>query len=318
MDPVFLNAKVIRAIKDILPAEVSLSATLMDVLPINKESVYRRLRGEVVFSFYELSIIARKLGISLDALIRTEPGDNAIFELIEQQYQAEEGNLSVTTSKFETILSHVLQDPASKFELSHNLFPQVPAHLFYYLSKYNSFKWVYKNGEALSFKEIDYPHDIFRMHRNNNLATMEIKETSYIWDHTIVEMMVREIQYYNEINLLDKEDVLLLKEDLHKFLFYVDRLAREGVFPTGNKVNIYISSVSTDAAYSYLESEKYRLCMIGAFDFQYVMSTDNVAYEIMKRKMHSLKRGAIQISESNENYRLSFFRKQHELVDQLD
>ena len=51
MDPVSLNNSVIKAIKEVLPEEANLFLFLSDVLPLNKEAVYRRLRGEVAFSF---------------------------------------------------------------------------------------------------------------------------------------------------------------------------------------------------------------------------------------------------------------------------
>jgi len=319
MNPVILNVNIIGAIKEKLPEEVSLIHFLSDLLPLNKEAIYRRLRGEVVFSFFEIYLIAEKLEISLDQFFTSFHKENVSFELILQQFQNTKNSASNDISKFEQILGNVLKEPSSTFELSHNLFPQVPTHMFFHLSKYNSFKWVYKNRitHAIPFKKIEYPQEIYQMHRANNNETMKIKNTSYIWDYKIVEMLVEEIKYFAKINLIDKEDVAILKEELHEFLLFVEELTIKCIFPTGNKINIYISPVNSDAAYSYIETPDYKICMIGVFDFQYIFSTDKKAFDLMKRKIMSLKKGATLISGSNEIYRIRFFRTQHELIDTL-
>lgn len=318
MNAVVLNDNVIKIIKESLPKETNITNFLSGFLPLGREAVYRRLRGEVCFSFFEVCTIAQKLGVSLDLFFRTCSND-VYFELVQQQFQEIENDNIKASNKFEQTLGEILTDSSSKFELSHNLFPQVPTHLFYHLSKYNSFKWIYKNGiaQTTSYKEVEYPQSIYQMHKDNNMTTMNIKETSYIWDYTIVETMIREIKYFENINLLDSQDIAILKEELHEFLYYVENLTEKGFFPTGNKIDIYISSINTDAAYSYMESPNSQISIIGVFDFQYIISTDSHAFEMMKRKIMSLKKGAILISRSNEIYRISFFRKQHELVNTL-
>jgi len=320
MDSLVLNLNVIMAIKEVLPENINISHFLYDTLPINKEAIYRRLRGEVPFSFFETYLIAQKLGVSLDYLAKSSSKDYTIFELVQQQFQAIEGNPYKIANKFEQILGKILTDSSSIFELSQNLFPQVPSHMFYHLSKYISFKWAYKHNalHATPLKKTEYPQNIFEMHKKNNIETMKIKNTSYIWDYTIIEMLVREIRYFADLHLLDKEDIAILKDELYEFLDYIEELTIQGAFPaTGNKVDIYISSVNSDAAYSYMESSRYQISIIGVFDLQYITSTSNEAFEIMKGKISSLKKGATLISGSNEIYRISFFDKQRELVNTL-
>lgn len=318
MNPVTLNINIINAIKEKLPEDMTVSHFLSGFLPLNMDAIYRRLRGDVPFTFFEIYLIAQKLGVSLDHLAKSAAKETSNFELILQQFQPEKNDPSRIANKFEQILGSILADSSSRFELSHNLFPQVPAHLFYHLSKYNSFKWVYKNSsQATPFKQIEYPQEIFEMHKKNNMETMKIKNTSYIWDYTIIEMLVREIKYFADINLLDKDDIAALKEELYEFLHYVEDLTVKGTFPTGNKIDIYISSVNSDAAYSYMESPRSRICIVGVFDLQYIISTDSLAFDIMKAKIMSLKRGAALITGSNQVYRVSFFEKQHELVGTL-
>lgn len=322
MNETTLNTNIITTIKELLPDQMNIVTFLSELLGLNKGTTYRRLRGEIPFSIAESSLIAQKIGVSLDYLIRSGNETFNSFELILQQFETEtekDSNTSKGSSKFEQILGNILSDTPSTFELSHNLFPQVPAHLFYHLSKYNSFKWLFKNKthKPIPFKDVEYPRALFEMHKTNNIATQQITTTSYIWDNTIIEMLVREIKYFASIKLLDNEDVILLKQELFEFLDYVEDLTISGVFPTGNKVNIYISSVHSDAAYSYMESPRFRICIIGVFDLQYIISTDSQAFEIMKGKISSLKKGATLITGSNEIFRISFFDRQQKLISSL-
>lgn len=320
MDPIILNTNVIKGIKEILPENINISGFLSDLLSLNQSAVYRRLRGEIAFSFFEIYLIAQKMGVSIDYLAQSASSESIIFEYIQQKFHETGGNSDRKPNKFEQVLGNILSDySSSTFELAHNLFPQVPTHMFYHLSKYNSFKWAYNNNDLpnMPYKKIEYPREIFEMHKRNNMETMKIKYTSYIWDYTIIEILIREIKYFADINLIDSEDVAILKEELYEFLNYVSDLTIKGTFPTGNRVDIYISSLNSDAAYSYMQNSRYQLCIIGVFDLQYVISTDSVAVDIMKGKILSLKNGSTLISGSNEKYRLSFLKEQYRLVDTL-
>ena len=61
-----LKDGLIRAMKDKMPGGNNLASALTEILCIGKEAVYRRLRGEVAFTFNEAAVISRELGISLD------------------------------------------------------------------------------------------------------------------------------------------------------------------------------------------------------------------------------------------------------------
>ena len=55
----------INVLQQKIPQKASLVNTIADLPVIDKDAVYRRLRGEVNFSFIEMASIAIKLGMSL-------------------------------------------------------------------------------------------------------------------------------------------------------------------------------------------------------------------------------------------------------------
>ena len=63
--------ELISTMREVTPKEGNLANVLMDILCMSKEAIYRRLRGEVAFTFSEVAIIAGELGISLDKIIGT-------------------------------------------------------------------------------------------------------------------------------------------------------------------------------------------------------------------------------------------------------
>lgn len=320
MDASTLNKELQEVIKNSLPAGKSIAAFLMDVLKIGKEATYRRLRGEVPLSLHETYLIVKTLGISLDYIIKTIPNENHIFELIQQHYFNLRDIDYKTIYTLNKILKQIKDEPESEFVISSNVFPQIPIHISYLLSKYNSFRWIYRNQKMYTlkpFREIDYPDDVYVMYRNTVFQTMNIKKSYYIWDSMIFAGIVNEIKYFSGIYLINDDDIIQLKEELHNFLFYIENIAKKGVFDTGNKVYIYITNINSDTSYGYLETNHLCVSMIGAFAHNYLVSYDRKALDTIKETINSLKRVSTLISGSGEMYRSAFFKNQHDLVDTL-
>ena len=76
-----LNTNLIEAAKEKFPAKGQLANILMDTLYMGKEAIYRRLRGEVPFTFQEAAIISKELGISLDRIAGVSFSNNAMFDI---------------------------------------------------------------------------------------------------------------------------------------------------------------------------------------------------------------------------------------------
>lgn len=63
--------ELISTMREVTPKEGNLANVLMDILCMSKEAIYRRLRGEVAFTFSEVAIIASQLGIRWIRLLVT-------------------------------------------------------------------------------------------------------------------------------------------------------------------------------------------------------------------------------------------------------
>jgi len=315
-----LNKNLLEQIKRKLPPGLSVTSFLMETLFLGREAIYRRIRGDVNFTFYEAYLLSQKLNFCLGSINLSQEEEKIYFELKQQKYyNLDEGDYK-KYDDFIRIIKTATSEPYSEFAVSSNTVPQLPTQIFYHLGKFNSLRWIYQNQNIYSpqcFHEIDYTDQQFRLNKESIYETMKAKMTYYVWDKNIVESMVNEIKYFESIYLIKREDVLAIKKELHECLDFLDVIAKKGHFDNGNRVDIYISPINSDAAYCYMASDNTYISIIGAFVLNYVISTDKQVLMKMKDTILSRRRVATLISGSGEMERIAFFNKQHEIVETL-
>ena len=90
-----------------------------------------------------------------------------------------------------------------------------------------------------------------------------------------------------------------------------------GRFDNGNKVHIYISDITSDTGYAYLDTEYLHLSLINAFALNYLIALDKRTLDKIKERVQSPERVSTLISESGKEQRLWFLRVQRERVSTL-
>ena len=73
--------ELIGVMRERIPKGSNLANSLMEILCMGKEAIYRRLRGEVAFTFEEVSLISQHLGISLDKIVGRRMLNDTMFDL---------------------------------------------------------------------------------------------------------------------------------------------------------------------------------------------------------------------------------------------
>lgn len=317
----FLYDNLLNAIKEKFPLKTNMVSALVDLLCIEKEAVYRRLRGEVAFTFAEIVTIANTFGISLDNIVGTLTAKSRPFQLklvdflhpVEIDYDM--------LDQYIDILSLAREDDKSELIDCTNILPQQLYMKYTYISRFYLFKWLYqcgKPGRTKRFAEIEVTDRFAEM----QIATVEesryIRNSYYILDPLIFHYLVNDINYFMSINLLDADDVKHLKVELMKLLDELETLAARGCFEdTGNKVFIYISSVNFDTSYWCVLVNNYRISMIKTFILSSVASLDEGTYDKLRKWLRALIRSSIMISVSGERQRVAFFKAQRELIQSL-
>lgn len=310
----------IEAIKKAIPENGKISTILANLLSIEKEAVYRRLRKEVPFTFSEMAIISQEMGISLDNIISFAPEKSRPFQL---KLIKHEDPMDVDLALLEDmihILNQLTYAQDSEIGISCNVLPLSIYLNYEYVSRFYLFKWKYmyeKVSTIKRYKEIEISLKLRKIHQNIINWSQQIKTINYILDNMVFHYLVNDIRYFTSIHLITEEEVQSLKKEIIRLIDNTELLAARGHNRCGNKINLYISNINIETSYTYFESHNYRMSMIKAFSLNAVTSRDELTYDEIKSWMHSLKRVSILISESGEKQRILFFEKQREVVNTL-
>lgn len=317
-----LNHNILSAIKEKIPNKKSLANLLADLLCIEKEAVYRRLRGEVAFTFAEIALIANELGISLDSMIsntlaqRSKPFQLKLTDFLnpnEVDYSMME--------EFISIISEAGNDPKSELSDCTNI---LPIGLFYgypYIERLYLFKCLYQSAQTnkiRSFKDVVYSSRVKQYQKETLYTLKQIKNTNYIFDPFIFRYLVNDIAYYRSIDFMDEEDEHYMKGDLMRILQNMEQLAVSGMYnETGNKVSMYVANVNFDLSYWYININHLHISLIKAFALNSFATVDEDSYVILRQRIETLLRSSTLISVSGERQRMDFFEKQREIISVL-
>ena len=85
------------------------------------------------------------------------------------------------------------------------------------------------------------------------------------------------------MHLISDQSVALLKKELSELIRDFEKMAAEGEYENGNKVNFYLSEVDLEASYAYISSERYKVAGIALFSLNSMHSFDPMMYEYVRR-----------------------------------
>jgi len=316
-----IQRNLLKALEKKFPDKAELVEMLVKILFMEKGAVYRRLRGEVPFSFFEVANIAEKLNISLNNLIYADLVKTDHFELNIVEYI----NMNEADYKqwedYISLIGLAKNDPLSEIAESSNILPLLIYGKFDSISKYFLFKYQYLFNETesrISFGNLVFPERLKHIYHSYFNVSKNFSKTILIWDHLIFRYLVTDILFFSDTNLIYKEDIQEIKKDLFALLDYIDEIAFNGCFKeTGNSVDFYISDINFDADYSYVQFNDLHISHVRTLILNSVASPLKSSFDIIKRWIQSLKKSSTLITKSGAIYRADFFEKQRKIVAEL-
>ena len=316
-----LHNDLLRVLKNKIPEQTVLVERLMDILYMERGAIYRRLRGIVPFTFFEVVNIAEKLGISMYELMSVDSVQVDRFELKIIEYT----NMNEADYKqwdnYIALISSANNASQSELAESSNVLPITIYAKYESLVRYFLFKYQYLLNESenrVSFGDIVLPERLSRIYRSYFSESKNFTNTIYIWDNLIFRYLVTDIRYFSEINLISAENILEIKNDLFALLDYIEEITLNGCFQeTGKPVSFYISDVNFDADYSYVQIDDFYMTHVRTFILNSVASTDLSSFRKTKNWIHSLKKSSTLITQSAAAFRGDFFEKQRKIISEL-
>jgi len=310
----------LERIEEKIPQKTEIASILSDMLCIGKEAVYRRLRGEVPFGFYEAMTISRQLGISLDSLDMVSSSVSKPLKLRLIEYINPVESDFALMEEIITILKFCKDIPDAKGGEITNILPQ-PLYVDHrHILKFYLFKWKYQSNylnKVIPYKDIVIVDKLQRA-QEENAKWAKYLHTDYIFDNHIFSDLIANIKHFYYVDLITSEEIHLIKQDLLSILDEIDILTRSGSFKeTGKKVNIYISNVNIDTGYCYIDVPNYQLTIVKTFLLNGIATTDKKIFEELTHLLQSMKNQSILITGCNEKERFNFLKKQHKIIESL-
>jgi len=310
----------INALQQKIPQRASLVNTIADLLIIDKDAVYRRLRGEVNFSFIEMASIAIKLGISLDNIvgIATMEQKPVLITLAKHINPADADYR--TFGNYIYLLNSVKDKPDSLLLESGNVLPHNIFYDYEYFTRLNMFCWHLGNNDGTDtpYHQVTIPEPMREMQKQVSELIRHIKTARYVWDRMIFQRIVNNVKVFSQLRLIKEEDVLLIRNELLEIVDNIEKLAIRGRYEdTGNEVFIYISDILFETSYSTLKSQNTFLSQFKTFLLNANSSLDEDVYHSVSNWILALQRKATLISISGEKARTDFFNTQRKILNTL-
>ena len=340
--------RILEVLHEKFPQKSQLTEALMDLLSIERESAYRRLRKDVMFTVEEVMKMAFAWNISLDEIVGINFNEISFKMRLMNYLDPSNEDLNSFKKKIDRFEEFKDVPEMEYMEISNKL-PRVLSCGFLHLSKFQLFKWAYQfnmsqhheektlsysqvfftkkmaklmsdchEKKTLSYSQVFFTSKMAKLMSDCYVGMKNVAYTTYIWDYMIFNHVVNDIRYFHSIYLITDEEKKLIKQDLYDLLDYLSEVTIKGCWPeNGNNVKLYISYLNIDTNYSYYYSNEFKICRVHAFSKNEIYTTDPAAIEDFKIWMQLKKRAAVQIAKADEKARIEFFIKQRELIDTL-
>jgi hypothetical protein len=314
------NKFIENIIRQKLRKDEKLVDAIMQTLSIGKESAYRRLRGEVPYTFEDIMKVSSRYNISIDAIVGTKmPGSALINTNIVDIEQPIESYFEYLTTHT-TMLKQINRGTAVKAYMAFNQTPHVLFSSHYALAKFHLFKWMrqmHNSGNPMTYKEMPFNENIWEMHRNMIVEYENISEVHYVFDKDLFLKQIKDIILFYQLGLIDKESLDTIKKDLFVLLDELQKVTSEPA-EMNKKRLFYVANVSFDSSYLYFEADSFRASGVKVLGIGVIITHNEWICEQQRKWIELLKRYSTLISISGEIDRLAFINPQREYVDMLN
>ena len=308
------------AIQSKIPQRAALANTVTELLDIDKDAVYRRLRGEVSFTFTEMATIAKKLGVSLDGVVGIDSAQSKPTQVVMTKHVNPTAVDYKIFKDYVDLLKFIKDEPDTKFMESGNSISRNIIFDYDYLTRLYVFGWSQASsfGSDLKFHEIVIPEPFRVLQKNCCLYSRHIKSTQYVWDRSIFQRLVDNIKFSARIRQINDEDIAAIKVELTQLINRLEKLADTGRHEdTGNEALIYISDLYLETSYSCIESKNLRVSLFKAFLLNLSSALDAEVFNEVSTWIRALQKMATLITVSGEKTRTEFFNSQRKIVNTL-
>ncbi|MCL1934617.1 MAG: helix-turn-helix domain-containing protein [Candidatus Azobacteroides sp.] len=292
----------------------------MEALNISRESVYRRIRGDISFTLEEIAKLSVELGFSIDELIIKDMHSRVFFDL----------HISGTQDPSETFMIIFQQYFQNTFDMSYakeiestmilNHIPPAYVIFFNHLFKFTYYRWMHQNQESslkYCYSDVTLPDKLVYLQQKAMENMKKIRNNTFIFDPNIFLNLIREIQYYYKRRLITDSEFFVLKEELLALIDMVESIAQTGFHGSEARFNLYLSALNIESSSQYIRCDDQVKSQFFVNSLEPVTITNPSLCAIHKKWLDSIRKYATLITQSNEILQVRYFSKQRSHIEEI-
>lgn len=315
--------KFLGALHDKIPGNSDLTNTVSTLLNIERDSAYRRLSGKVNFSVQEMGVLSKKLGISLDNMVKKDGNYMWFPFFLEQPLMT---SIDILVHKTLGVMREVAQVTANHPTHAGNVYNMLPLEFYLHspvLTKFMFFKWGHYfigTDEYNNFSQWTLPAELAGMEEAERLA-IHFKSTFYVLDDSIIWTHLSEVENLYRMRVITSGDRQEIRQAFIELLNMLENLLNGTHYPemfVDPNMDFYISSRNSDFVLNYYVTETDDTTHFVYFQTNYSYSTFSDNYEKclkIKTWLDSIKSISTLLSKSGRVERRIFFDTQRKLVN---
>jgi hypothetical protein len=313
------NLLMTKILKNI-PQNIKPVEYLVDLLQISKESAYRRMRGDIPFSFDEIATLSLELEFSIDEIIERN-GNKISFNLYSEQRNDPVRSYLDILDQRNKQLNNLLQAKEVESLMVVNHISPTYSVFFDNLFKFSYYKWLHQSNESslkFRFSDVKIPEELARLQKKIKINASNCNNATFILDPDVFFNLIKEIQYYYKRKLLNEDELQILKKEMSDYIDMLEQITQTGSFGAGGQFNIYLLSINTDAHSSYFRLDDKQLSHFYIYSTEPIVVTNPMVCSIHKKWIESMKKYATLITQSNEMLQTKFFDLQRTYINEIE
>jgi hypothetical protein len=314
------NTIIFEEIQKNIPRNQLLVSYLMDTLAIAKEPAYRRIRGQVPFTFEEVAKISTNLGISIDNML--EHSENS--QIVQFKMPVNTGRTpdEVITAMLSDELSRLKKlSAANDAEITMGVnrifwqffnFPvMVKLEYCRFLTAFNQIPI------GTSFANIDVPQEIMEICQQIRYYTQKIHNITCIIQKDVILKTIDEINYVRQKHSISDKQLREIQSELFGFLeFFVSQNAGENSSNSDWKYYLCPTYIDTNSMSCSFGGNGFVQFWI-YFESPFIIKNNSIMAQVQRRWLESRKKVSMLITHSNDLILAKFHEDMRKAITDL-
>jgi hypothetical protein len=314
-----LNETIVKTVLKNIPKNIKPVTYLMEQLDISRESVYRRIRRDIPFSMNELTKLSLTLNFSLDEIIEGSKRERIFFDMGLKKPDNSVDSFSSVFKEYSSYMNHLSKAKNSYTFMALNCIYPLFTVFFADLFKFHYFKWLVETQDNLPkicFSNLTLPQELCDLRLRIAEEVRNVRNVTIILSPNINLSIIKDIQYFYQRKLINKEDLEILRKDLLRMSDFTENVAKTGKLEGGNsQIDIYISILYINSNTIYLEYDNVSEVHYWIYSNNPIIIRNSEIGNVQKKWFLSLKKSSTLITQSNEILQADFFDTQRKLIN---